>query len=219
VILDQTLEYYQKRAPEYDQMVYFRDDPDRKAELAAMYATSQNAMSGRRVLDVACGTGFFTRIVAEKAASILGIDINAGTIAEAGRKQFRCPIHFVRADFFRLPSVPSCFDGLLATFAVSHIRRQELERLREETARVIRQGSRAFLCDNNLDCEVERELVWDDDRVNSYKKRRLKNGEEFVILKNYYSRDELEVTFGRWGAIERLTFGTYYWSVVLTVKG
>ena len=217
-MLDQTLEYYQKRAPEYDQ-IYFRDNPDRHAELAAMYTTSWNAMSGRHVLDVACGTGFFTRIVAEKAASIVGIDINAGTIAEAGRKQFLCPIHFVRAVFFRLPSAPSYFDGLLATFAVSHIRRQELERLREETARVLRPGSRAFLCDNNLDCEVERDLIWDDDRVNSYKKRRLKNGEEFLILKNYYSRDELADTFGRWGAIERLTFGTYYWSVVLTLKG
>ena len=216
---DQTLEYYQKRASEYDQMVYFRDNPDRQAELAAMYTTSRNVLSGRHVLDVACGTGFFTRYVAEKAASIVGIDINAGTIAEAGRKHFLCPIHFVQADFFRLPSAPSYFDGLLATFAVSHIRRQDLGRLHQETTRVLKPGSHVFLCDNNLVCEVQPELIWDDEQVNSYKKRRLKNGEEFLILKNYYSRDELEDTFGRWDAIERLTFGVYYWSAVLALKG
>lgn len=212
--VDQTIEYYQKRAPEYDK-IYFRDNPDRQAELAKMYAASRQALRQRHVLDLACGTGYWTKIVAEQASSIVGIDINSGTLAEARRKHFGCPTFMAQADFFRLPFRGGNFNGLLATFALSHVRREDFETLRAGIQELIEPGSPAFFCDNNDVCELISELIWDENHVNSYRRRKLENGEEFIILKNYFTGDELTEIFSSWGTIEKLTFDAYYWSATL----
>ncbi len=211
---DQTIEYYQRRAPEYDK-IYFRDNPDRQAELGAMYTASRRALGGRHVLDAACGTGYWTKIVSERAASIVGVDINPGTLAEARRKHYVCPTFLARGDFYHLPFRDRRFTGLLATYVVSHVRREDIGALHDEMRRLVRAGSPVFVCDNNAVCEPIADLIWDDRHVNSFRRRRLENGEEFVILKNYYKEDELAAMFESWGTIEKLTFDKYYWSVTL----
>jgi ubiquinone/menaquinone biosynthesis C-methylase UbiE len=211
---DQTIEYYQKRAPEYDK-IYFRDNPDRQAELGAMYAVSRRTLRERHVLDPACGTGYWTKIVSEQAASIVGVDINSGTLSEARRKHFVCPIFLVQGDFYHLPFGERQFSGLLATYVVSHVRREDIGVLRDEMRRLVAAGSPVFMCDNNAVCEPIPDLIWDEEHVNSYRRRKLENGEEFVILKNYFKEAELTDIFESWGTIEKLTYDTYYWSVVL----
>ncbi len=213
---DQTIEYYQKRAPEYDK-IYFRDNPDRQAELAAMYTASRQALRDRRVLDAACGTGYWTKIISEQAKSIVGVDINSGTLSEARRKHYSCPIYLTQGDFFHLPFRERRFTGLLATYVVSHVRREEIGALRGEMRRLVAAGSPVYLCDNNAVCEQISDLIWDEGHVNSYRRRRLENGEEFVILKNYFKEAELADMFESWGTIEKITFDTYYWSVTLTL--
>jgi demethylmenaquinone methyltransferase/2-methoxy-6-polyprenyl-1,4-benzoquinol methylase len=212
---DETIEYYQKRAGEYDQ-IYLRDNPVRQAELAAMYTLSQQALAGRQVLDLACGTGFWTRIVSATAASIVGIDINPATLAEAERKIYGCPVRFILADMFHLPFDRRRYDGLLATFILSHVRRQDVPSLAETVFRAVAPGSPVFLCDNNPITEATREIFWDDQHVNTYKKRRLEDGEEFTILKNYFERDELETVLAPWGRIEAVIYRDYYWAAVVT---
>ena len=211
---DETIEYYQKRAGEYDQ-IYLRDDPARQAELAAMYALSQRALANRQVLDLACGTGFWTQVVSGAAKSIVGIDINAATLAEAARKNYRCPVQFVLADMYHLPLDARLYDGALATFILSHVRRQDIPHLAEIVHRAIAPGSPVFLCDNNPITEATREISWDDEHINTYKKRRLENGEEYTILKNYFSRDELETVLAPWGRIETIIYRDYYWAAVV----
>ncbi len=218
MIEDQTLEYYQRRAPEYDK-IYFRDNPDRQAELAAMYAASRTALDGRRVLDLACGTGFWTKVVSERAKAMIGLDINPGTLAQAKRKHFSCPVWLIRGDFFHLPFRPRVCDSLLATYVISHVKREDLHRLRDDVLRLIKPGSPAFFCDNNPATEMQPEIIWDDNRVNSYKRRRLENGETYLILKNYFERDELAELFASWGDIQRLNYNTYYWSATVRTKG
>ena len=218
MIIDQTLEYYQKRAGEYDH-IYLRDDPGRQAELARLYDLSRQLLAGRDVLDVACGTGFWTRVVSQTAKAVVGIDVNPATLAEAKRKSYACPVSFVWADIRHLPIKAEGKNGLLATYIASHVRREELRHLGQVLADVLTPGSPAFLCDNNLFSEMIPELIWDDRHQNTYKKRRLENGEEYIILKNYFEADELEAIFSGWGTIERIVYDTYYWAVALRMRG
>jgi ubiquinone/menaquinone biosynthesis C-methylase UbiE len=211
---DETIEYYRKRAGEYDQ-IYLRDDPARQAELAAMYSLSSRALAGRQVLDLACGTGFWTQVVSGAAKSIVGVDINAATLAEAARKKYRCPVQFILADMFHLPLDIRRYDGALATFILSHVRRQDIPHLAEIVHRAVAPHSPVFLCDNNPITEATREITWDDEHINTYKKRRLENGEEYTILKNYFSRDELEAIIAPWGGIETIIYRDYYWAAVV----
>jgi len=211
---DETIEYYQKRAGEYDK-VYTRDNPGRQEELADLYASSRTVLKGRKALDLACGTGYWTSLVSETAADITGIDINPGTLKEASKKNYGCPLSLVRADFFALPFVDHVFDGLLATYVISHVRRQEIAGFWEEVRRLCRPGTAAFICDNNPICELQPELIWDSDRINTYKKRRLENGQEYRILKNYFEETELREILGKAGELGFLEVNSYYWSAMV----
>jgi ubiquinone/menaquinone biosynthesis C-methylase UbiE len=213
---DETIEYYQKRAGEYDQ-IYLRDDPARQAELAAMYALSSRTLAGHDVLDLACGTGFWTQVVSGATKSIVGIDINPATLAEASRKKYRCPVRFVLADMFRLPIDSRRCDGVLATFILSHVRRQDILQLAETVRRTVAASSPIFLCDNNPITEATQGVTWDDEHINTYKKRRLENGEEYTILKNYFGRDELAEVLTPWGRVESIIYREYYWAAVMTI--
>ena len=73
--------------------------------------------SEMRVLDLACGDGFYTRRIAERlgsGGSITGVDINPAFLSEAreeaSRQTGRAKIDFVEASFDRLPFPDGTFD-------------------------------------------------------------------------------------------------------------
>ncbi len=214
---EETIAYYGKRAGEYDK-IYLRDNPERQAELAAMYALSCRTLAGKHVLDLACGTGFWTRIVADTAASIVGLDINPTMLAEAERKKYHCPTQFVAADIYHPPLIQPACDGLLATFVISHVRRQDMAGLAQTIRALLPPKAPAFFCDNNPITEVTRDVIPGDDGRNTYKKRQLESGEEYTILKNYFSREELPDLLAPWGRLETLVYREYYWAAVLTME-
>ena len=47
------------------------------------YAFARRFVAGRRVADVACGEGYGSALLAESAATVVGIDIDAATLAHA----------------------------------------------------------------------------------------------------------------------------------------
>ena len=214
---DETIEYYRKRAEEYDN-IYYKDDPVRQGELAELYNMSRKVLAGRTVLDIACGTGFWTREVSETAQSIIGLDINEATLAVARHKTYACPTEFLCRNIFAPGEFEPKPDGLLATFLISHVKRQEIETLRDRIKSTIVSGSPAFLCDNNLICEMIPDLIPDEDSVNTYKKRKLENGKEYTILKNYFEPEELKAIFSSWGKITAFYFEKYYWAIALEIS-
>ena len=54
-----TTNYYRDRAQEYEQ-IYYRDNPERRQEIADEVARLQKLVAGKKVLELACGTGYWT---------------------------------------------------------------------------------------------------------------------------------------------------------------
>ncbi|EMA61896.1 class I SAM-dependent methyltransferase [Halorubrum lipolyticum] len=74
--------------------------------------------TGHRVLEVACGTGRFTTMLADRGAEIVGIDISREML-EQGRKKASAAglsdtVEFVRGDASRLPFPDDHFDTVVA---------------------------------------------------------------------------------------------------------
>ena len=65
--------YYAKRAREYEQ-VY--EKPERQAELAFLRGRIPLLFAARTVLEVACGTGYWTQHIAKTAKHVHACDIN-----------------------------------------------------------------------------------------------------------------------------------------------
>ncbi|RNJ26970.1 class I SAM-dependent methyltransferase [Halosegnis longus] len=111
-------EWYQADdvAEEYDDKRFSRggqliDEREREAVLRALAP-----LEGKKVLEVACGTGRFTAMLAEAGADIVGVDISAPMLQQ-GRQRARelgveDHLQFMRGDAARLPFPDDHFDAV-----------------------------------------------------------------------------------------------------------
>lgn len=77
------------------------------------------------VLDAASGSGYGTEILAEKAASVVGIDISQHALNYASTRHMRPNIVFHSADLNGpLPMPDSCFDLIVSFETLEHVRNQ-----------------------------------------------------------------------------------------------
>ncbi|HMA32703.1 MAG TPA: class I SAM-dependent methyltransferase, partial [Casimicrobiaceae bacterium] len=68
------------------------------------YAFARRYAAGRRVLDVACGEGYGCVLLAAVAAHVVGVDVDARTLAHARRTYSATPnVDFVEGSAAALP--------------------------------------------------------------------------------------------------------------------
>ena len=78
--MDNLTEYYARRAAEYER-IYVK--PERQADLTSLRSRIAALFSGRAVLELACGTGYWTEVIAPHVRSITAIDFAEETLAIA----------------------------------------------------------------------------------------------------------------------------------------
>jgi ubiquinone/menaquinone biosynthesis C-methylase UbiE len=205
--------YYRRRAEEYEE-VYHRPDAERQKEQDLMAEVMKDHLRGRDVIDLACGTGYWDRILSETARKITGVDVSAEVLDIARTKVYRCPTEFRVGDAYDPPFSEASFDGALTTMWISHIPRDRVHGFIESMHRVLRKGSRVFVADNAYVEGVGGRLVRREGDENTYKLRTLKDGSEHLVLKNYYTPAGLAELFG--GHVEGFTesnihYGRGYW--------
>jgi demethylmenaquinone methyltransferase/2-methoxy-6-polyprenyl-1,4-benzoquinol methylase len=129
-------EYYDKRAPEYDDwylgrgLFEPRDRVSWDAELELLFSVI-GALGPGRTLDVACGTGFLTRHL---RGDVVALDQSARMLEEAHRQAPSATI--VQGDAFALPFVDRAFDRVFAGHFYGHLGEPERERFLAEARRV-----------------------------------------------------------------------------------
>ena len=90
------------------------------------YLLARDHVSGQRVLDVACGEGYGSVIMASVASSVVGMDIDSATIAAAQKRYNDAgPIEFVIGDCRSLPFPDASFDAVVSFETIEHIRDHE----------------------------------------------------------------------------------------------
>lgn len=189
-------EYYRRRAEEFE-AVYDRAGPARRAEIKRLSQAAQEALRGRRVLEVACGTGYWTRLVSRTAREIIATDSVEEVLNVARRKIYHCPVTFRLEDAYRLSLEAEEFDGGLANFWFSHLPRHRVDRFITGFHRTLRPQASVFLADNVLVPDVGGELISRAEDDDTYRRRTLRDGSKHVIIKNYYSAEDLSAIFGQ----------------------
>jgi ubiquinone/menaquinone biosynthesis C-methylase UbiE len=214
----ETQDYYRKRAASYEE-IYYRDQPDRRKEIDDEVVRVRELVAGKVVLELACGTGYWTKVMSESATTIVATDLSEEMLTMAKAKELVCPVEFVAADMFAQSWPKVAFNIVAVGFWFSHQPKQEYEQFFELVTRPLKQGGTIWLIDNNPPAEgTHHEHVRRDEHGNNFKKRYLKDGSEFAILKNYFSEQELRDLFSPRFELRRLTFGVYYWMVELGVR-
>jgi SAM-dependent methyltransferase len=113
-----------------------------------------NPQPGERILDLATGTGWTSRSVARRGATVVGVDIAADLLdaARASAEAEGLPIEYQLGDAETLPFDSGTFDAVVSTCGIMFASRQEAAA--RELARVCRPGGRialtTWLSDSNL---------------------------------------------------------------------
>ena len=103
------------------------------------------ALQGKRVLDLACGTGrWLAWILGQEANSAVGIDSSPAMLAAARQKPGLAG-RLLAADCGVLPFPDRAFDLVLCAFAISHI--VDVERVAREVARVTAPNGDVYVSD------------------------------------------------------------------------
>src|ERR1700681_4926958 len=97
---DNLMSYYAARAAEYDD-VYRK--PERQDDIRSLRALLRELLSGHSVLEIACGTGFWTEEIAVTASHIRATDVNDSVLEIASDRLRRCQnVTIDRDDAFAL---------------------------------------------------------------------------------------------------------------------
>src|ERR1700747_3357850 len=112
--------YYDRRAAEYEKIY---DKPERQHELEWLRRRIPELLRDRTVLEVACGTGYWTQFIARTARRVQACDINESVLEIAAEKPVpKDRVHFFKADAVSLDGVPSGCDAAFAGFWWSHVK-------------------------------------------------------------------------------------------------
>jgi SAM-dependent methyltransferase len=207
--------YYKLRAQEYDRLY---ERPDRQEDIRGLAALLRAAVSGRRVLELAAGTGYWTPIMATVAESIVATDINAETLAIAQARDYPGGnVDFRIADAYRPEEIAGDFDCVVAGYFLSHVPRDRVVPFLEAAVDRVGPGGRVVLIDNLYVDDSNLPITRTDEGGNTYQTRRLDSGQTFEVLKNFFNGEELEQLAGPYATRIQVEQLTYYWLLTFDV--
>jgi ubiquinone/menaquinone biosynthesis C-methylase UbiE len=127
-------------ADEYDVFT-----PQASTRLIERFVRLSGLAKGTRVVDLGCGSGIFTHLLAQSGYDCVGLDISGKLIAVGRRKYPHIP--FVQGDIEELPFRSESFDGALLSGVVHHL--PDASACAAEVFRILRPGGRFVAFDPN----------------------------------------------------------------------
>ncbi|HHW44265.1 MAG TPA: methyltransferase domain-containing protein [Desulfotomaculum sp.] len=113
-------------------------DPVTMAEHLARYEFALPFVTGREVLDVACGVGYGSQMMARRAKKVTGVDVDPECIEFARANYGHERVTYQQGDVRKLPFPDECFDVVVCFETIEHV--LEGEECFREARRVLRPG-------------------------------------------------------------------------------
>jgi SAM-dependent methyltransferase len=209
-------DYYARRAESYER-IYRK--PERQAELRLIEAGLPAFFKGRRVLEVACGTGWWTPFGARDALDWLATDINPETLAIARTKPLPAGrVRFRQVDAWSFAELGGQrFDAAFAGFWWSHVPLARLPGWLALLHERLEPGARVVMLDNRFVAGSSTPVCRVDGEGNSYQMRPLDDGSRHEVLKNFPGREQALAALGPRAREPQWTEHPHYWLLQYTV--
>ena len=215
MITEQSAQFYAKSASNHDR-VY--DKPERLHDLAAMRTHVADALRGHVVLELACGTGYWTSIIAASADSVVATDINAEMIALAKLRALPSDKVTLRvADANALPDDIGSFTAVFIGFWWSHVKRETQERFLAQLRAKLGDILIVLLDDAYVEGSSDT-VARTDMEGNTYQIRVAPDGERYEIPKTYPSDSALRKKLASSVREIRVVRTEFYWMLTCRLK-
>jgi SAM-dependent methyltransferase len=221
--------YYAQRAAIYER-VYHK--PERQADLRAMEAWLPGVFAGSDVLEVACGTGWWTPHGARDAQRWLATDLNPETMELARQKPLPACVHLAPVDAYSWeglaparaaqgaaagapvnPAFTGAFTGAFAGCWWSHVPLQQLSTWLDSLHAHLAPGARVVFLDNSYVQTSNLPITHSDAQGNTYQTRTLDDGSVHEVLKNFPTRDQAVAAIGPHVRQVQWLDWTHYWAL------
>jgi SAM-dependent methyltransferase len=201
--------YYPHRAPEYEE-VYAK--PERQDDLAILKTKIPELLAGRHVLELACGTGWWTQWIAPAAASVLATDESPEMLVQAQDKTWPPGrVSFRWLDAYNVGPVSPEIDALFAGFFWSHVPRERLAQFLTSLQQSLPPKARFVFADNRYVPGSSIPISREDAQGNTYQERALRDGTAYEIVKNFPSAEELRRELEAVGRNVEVLELPYFW--------
>lgn len=210
------VDYYRACAPLFDG-VYRK--PERQADLRRMETWVGALFAGRRVLEVACGTGYWTQFIAASAAAVTGIDAAPEMLVQARARVPARNVHFCDGDAYALAADLGSFDAAFAGFFLSHVPKAMLRPFVAQLNARLLPGARVLFIDNRYVEGSSSPIDGIDAGGNTYQARCLADGTAHQVQKNFLTEDELRSCVDGIGLDVEYREFQHYWAVGYSVSG
>ena len=216
-VIREQVDYYRRRAPEYDDWFFQRGRYDegesRRAEwqqeIEAARAALRSLGEVDDALELACGTGLWTEHLLRQARRLTAVDASPEVIELALERVRHDPrVVFEVADLFAYRPVQR-YDLVSFTFWLSHVPRERVGGFFGLLRRCLRPGGRLFAVDQAA-------MPHKRTSADGLQARDLADGSSYQVVKVYYGKAELEALFAEHGFRAEVTVTPSLWVAVAT---
>ncbi|AZP10662.1 class I SAM-dependent methyltransferase [Undibacterium parvum] len=209
--------YYAQRADTYES-IYQR--PERQKDLLEIEQRVNHALEQHKVLEVACGTGYWTERFAPAAQSVVATDINQSMLDIAATKKYPSDrVQFGLADVFALPaSTQGQYSACFAGFFWSHVKREEQADVLAQFSRAAGKGSFLVMIDNNYVEGSSTVIARTDLEGNTHQFRMQEDGARVEVVKNFPTDSFLRKRIGLAARDIRIFRNQYFWMLTCVLK-
>jgi len=102
------------------------------------YAIAMELVKNKKVLDIACGEGYGSNLLAKNAAHVTGVDINKDVVKNAAGKYKRENLEFLTGTDENIPSADKQFEVVVSFETLEHV--SDHQKMITEIKRVLQPG-------------------------------------------------------------------------------
>ncbi len=199
LVLAEQAEYYRQRAGEYEDWWFRRGRYDHGreanerwfAEAREVRAALTPQIPAGEVLELACGTGLWTELLAEHAGSVTAMDASPEVISIARDKVPAENVEWVEQDLFEWEP-RGVHDMCLFAFWLSHVPAERMTEFLARVARSLAPGGVMYVIDSARSESAsarDHELQPREEQIMT---RRLADGREYQIVKHWFDAASLQ---------------------------
>ena len=207
--LQQQIEYYRARAPEYDEWFYRTGRYDRgpahtgqwQREVEILRCQLHNAARYEHILELAPGTGIWTQELAQLGERVTALDASPEMIAINRAKLGAEHVEYALCDLFQWQPQQQV-DMVFFGFWLSHVPAEKLTGFLQAVRAALKPGGRLFIVDS-LQPDQSNPRTGTHSLGADRQQRELKDGRQYEIVKLYYQPQALSAILREQGfAIE-----------------